>query len=193
MPDPEPFPVRTDADADADGSKPSQSVMAPQVPTAGAESGAERPTYQGDWAKATGQERQAHMQAVAAWKKAQGVKPTPQASSGRNGSVEPSARQHTDTLEAGASADASASLEALRQIRDDKKALRSDRIRAAEALLRSSTAQASSATDEVALWMAMRTTLEAIPPGDALGWLLGELGEVVGGTGHALEEEETRA
>ena len=187
MPDPEPFPVRTDADAD--GSKPSQSGMAPQVPTAGAESGAERPTYQGDWAKATGQERQAHMQAVAAWKKAQGVKPTPQASSGTNGTVEPSARQHTHTLEA----DASASLEALRSIRDDKKALRSDRIRAAEALLRSSTAQASSATDEVALWMAMRTTLVAIPPGDALGWLLGELGEVVGGTGHALEGEETRA
>ena len=189
MPEPDPLPVRTDGS----GSKPDLSPMAPHEPSADGD--AERPTYQGEWAKATGQQRQAHMQAVAAWKKAQGHKPTPQASSGRNGTVEPSARQHTDTLEADASAnaDASASLEALRSIRDDKKALRSDRIRAAEALLRSSGAQASSATDEVALWMAMRTTLEAIPPGDALSWLLGELGEEASTTARSLEGEETRA
>ena len=189
MPESDPLPVRTDADGDALSSKPDQSGMAPQVPTAGAESGAERPVYPGEWAKATGHERQAHMQAIAAWKKAQGVKPQAQALSGRDGSVEPSARQHTGPLKADAS-DQRQSLEALRSIRDDKKALRSDRIRAAEALLRSTSAQASSVGDEASLWLARRSAIEALPPGDALSWLLGELNEEAGAPPVRSKEEE---
>jgi hypothetical protein len=129
------------------------------------------------------------MQAVAAWKKSQGIKPEPKASSGGDGSAKRSGVQDTDPLEGIASA---ASVRTLEGIRDDPNALRSDRIRAAEALLRVASAQASSGGDEAGQWLAMRDALMVIPPADALGYLLGALGEDANDA-HPLEGEEAGA
>jgi hypothetical protein len=146
------------------------------VPETDSLEGTARPVFQGDWAKADGHARQAHMTLIAKWKSANSEASS--AAATRNERHAGSADLSKAQAQGDADADTSASLEALRAIRDDKKALRSDRIRASEALLRSAGAQASSGGDEVALWLAMRTTLEALPPADALSVLLGALEEV---------------
>ncbi len=135
--------------------------------------GAPRPVFQGDWGKADGKARQAHMTLIAAWKAANG-EPTRSPSSA---TVEPNERHagNTPSLEG---SELAASTRVLEAIRDDPKALRSDRIRAAEALMRSATAKASSGDDHVALWVAQRMTLEALPPADRMSALLGALEEV---------------
>ena len=128
--------------------------------------------FEGEWGKADGYARQAHLVRVNAWRqrqKAKGLMP----SSGRaSGSTKPNLPQ--DTLEASGSKANTATLEA---IRDDPKALRSDRIQAVRLLAQLEGGKASSDRDEVVVWMQREKTLQLIDPPQRLAWLLGELRE----------------
>ena len=140
-----------------------------------------RPVFAGDWAKASGKERQAHMTLIAKWKAAQepsapgkGQSAAPAAQSRM---VEPGEGQARHGAPRAAAADADADdLRALQHIIDAAPIL-SDRTRAIEAKQRIlQRQQAEERSDEHGPLVALRDALSALPEGervDALGGLLG--------------------
>jgi hypothetical protein len=140
-----------------------------------------RPVYAGDWKTATGAEKGAHAEAVRQWKLRNGV---PVGGRMAAGSEQPVARKATpDAPSAGAPpppADA-ASRRVLEEIRDDHRALASDRIRAAQQLIaldRGQEAQGAGDSDLVTL----RSVLELLTPTERLAWLQGERAEHAAGS-----------
>ena len=126
-----------------------------------------KPVFDGDWQSATGVQKGQHSERVRQWRKRQAAKgQSPMgAASGqpvsRAGLGAPPADPTRSVLEA---------------IRDDPKALASDRIRAAQALIgldRGDAEQGPVDSDLVQL----RLVLEQLTPSERLAWLQGERAE----------------
>jgi hypothetical protein len=122
-----------------------------------------RPSFDGDWAKADGKARQAHMTRVAAWKARH-----PEASSqGAKASRDPALAQAQSQAE-----ERAAHLSTLQAVIDEPGALASDRIRAIEARERI----LSKASEEAQLQVhgplvALGDALRALPMADRVGAL----------------------
>ena len=131
-----------------------------------------RPVFAGDWAKATGKERQAHMVVVNAWKARQeestGDAQSPMAAGsardaggaqGGNAAPQPSGDAQTRAV--------------LISIRDDADAHDSDRIRAAQALI-GMEREAEGRADAPSPLVALKQVLDTLAPEERLAWLQGE-------------------
>jgi hypothetical protein len=138
-----------------------------------------RPVYAGDWKTATGAEKGAHAEAVRQWKLRNGV---PVGGRMAAGSEQPVARKATpDAAPPSAPPGDAASRRVLEEIRDDHRALASDRIRAAQQLIaldRGQEAQGAGDSDLVTL----RSVLELLTPTERLAWLQGERAEHAAGS-----------
>ena len=131
-----------------------------------------RPVYEGEWAKASGQQRARHATRVNAWRQRQKDKGLQPSSGSAFGSGKREEGQ--DKLEGVRQKANTATLEA---IRDDAKALRSDRIQAIRLLAQLEGGKASSDVDEVSVWLQRERVLSMLDPHERLGWLLGQLRE----------------
>ena len=146
-----------------------------------------RPVFQGEWGKADGYARQAHLVRVNAWRQRQKRKGLVPSSDPASGSTKPRTGQEAQTARS-----LKANVTTLEAIRDDPKALRSDRINAVRLLASLSGQEASSGVDGVVLWRERHATLSLIPEAQRLAWLLGELREEEGEPS-PLEGDETPA
>ena len=122
-----------------------------------------RPVYQGDWQSATGVQKGAHSEAVRQWKLRQGL---PVGGRMPSGSEQPVPR-----IPSAAPGDA-ASRRVLEGIRDDAKALASDRIRATQALIALDRGEEQAVQDSDLVQL--RAVLETLDPSERLAWLQGE-------------------
>lgn len=114
----------------------------------------QRPVFEGDWSKADGHQRQAHMQAVAAWKRDYAPKSTVLKGHAGSGSTEPSEAQarHAEDLQT------------LDGIIASSKSLASDRIRAVEAKQRIlARVEAEALESEHGELVLLRHTLDTLP------------------------------
>jgi hypothetical protein len=126
----------------------------------------ERPKYDGDWASATPQQRGAHGQAVKQWRERTG-----QARGGK-GAKGQSRMGAGDAPHAAHAAD----LALLQTIADDQQALPSDRIRAIDQKQRIlSRVAAEQLESEHGPLVALRATLDTLPPAERVGALLAVL------------------
>lgn len=133
-----------------------------------------KPVFQGDWNSATGVEKGQHSERVRQWRKREEARAEAERQRRMGaGSEQPVSRLSPDAAPpAGLPADA-ASRRVLEEIRDDHRALHSDRIRAAQQLIaldRGAEAQGSGESDLVTL----RAILETLPVHERLAWLQGE-------------------
>ena len=132
----------------------------PTVGTVSQEDSDPRPVFAGDWGKADGKTRQAHLVKVNAWK--------------RRNEQKPQTRMDTRSEQAERHAD---NLATLRAIQASSKSLASDRIRAVEAEQRILLREAEEERQrEHGPLIDLRLALELIPPHErvaALGELLG--------------------
>jgi hypothetical protein len=127
-----------------------------------------RPVFSGDWASATGQERQAHMVLVNAWKARQpGGDGDAQSRMGA-GSAPPATS--ATTLPTGDAATRAV----LVAIRDDASAHDSDRIRAASALIALDRERDATQGSGPSPLRALAEVLTLIAPEERLAWLQGE-------------------
>jgi hypothetical protein len=121
-----------------------------------------RPVFDGDWAKATGTQRQAHMTLVAAWKARNGVQgatPRRQGQSAKAGAAQGQAQSQDE--------ERTAHLSTLQQVIDAPGALASDRIRAVEARERILSKQAEEqALEAHGPLVALGDALRALPEGE---------------------------
>lgn len=134
-----------------------------------------RPVFQGDWGKATGKERQAHMTLVAAWKARQpggdgDAQSRMAASSGR---LATPVAMPVPTGTAGTAGDA-ATRSVLVAIRDNANAHDSDRIRAAQALIALDREAEQATGAGPSHLVALRQVLDTLEPHERLAWLQGE-------------------
>ena len=122
-----------------------------------------KPVFDGDWQSATGVQKGQHSERVRQWRKRQAAKgQSPMgAASGqpvsRTSPVDP-----TRTV--------------LEAIRDDPKALASDRIRASQALIGLDRGEEQAGVQDSDL-VQLRAVLETLPPEERLAWLQGERAE----------------
>ncbi len=131
---------------------------------------AERPVFQGAWNSATVAEREAHNRAVRAWKQAQGI-----GVGQRTGAGAAKAQSRMGAGDAPHAAHA-ADLALLQTIADDQQALPSDRIRAIDQKQRIlSRVAAEQLESEHGPLVALRATLDTLPPAERVGALLAVL------------------
>jgi hypothetical protein len=140
-----------------------------------------KPVFEGDWNSASGAEKGRHSERVRQWRKREEARVAAEAQRRMAaGSEQPVARKATPAAPS-APGDA-ASRRVLEEIRDDHRALASDRIRATQALLqldRGEAQQGPAASDLVTL----REVLELLTPSERLAWLQGERLAHAGGGG----------
>ena len=131
-----------------------------------------RPVFDGDWAKADGHARQAHMTAIAAWKAKNDVQgPTPRASRAARGGTEAQSQAGNGDEER------AAHLRTLQAVIDEPGALASDRIRAIEARERILARDAEEKQAEAhGPLVALGDALRALPMEERVGALDGLLG-----------------
>ena len=129
-----------------------------------------RPVYEGDWQTATGAQKGAHSEAVRQWKLRQGLPVGGRMGAGSSQPVPrlPSAQPGSDPTRT-----------VLEGIRDDTKALASDRIRASQALIALDRGDAEQGAQDSDL-VQLRAVLETLDPTERLAWLQGERAEHVG-------------
>ena len=114
-----------------------------------------RPVFAGEWGKASGKERQLHMQAVAAWKARHPELDGQGAKAGRGGPQSQAQSQDGERA---------AHLSTLQQVIDEPGALSSDRIRAVEARERILSRQAEEQREEqYGPLVALGDALRALP------------------------------
>lgn len=123
-----------------------------------------KPVFQGDWNSATGAEKGRHSERVRQWRKRQEAK--------GGGRMAASSEQPVSRLRPDDPAVA-ASRTVLESIRDDRKALASDRIRATQALLALDRGDAAAGVQDSDL-VQLRAVLETLDPSERLAWLQGE-------------------
>lgn len=122
-----------------------------------------KPVFQGDWNTSTGTEKGLHAEAVRQWKLRQGLKV-----GGRMGAT---SSQPVSRTTDGDAFDP-ANRQVLMDIRDDPRALASDRIRATQALLQLERGAEVVGSDSDLV--ALRAVLETLRPEERLAWLQGE-------------------
>jgi hypothetical protein len=138
-----------------------------------------KPKYEGDWSKASGQERQAHMTRVAKWKARNGI---PSGAKGKPESGE--GVQAPQPGMVSLDAERARDLHDLQAVINGPKSLASDRIRAIESKQRIlQRVEEEQAQQEYGELLALRQALDALPEGERVQALHALL--VVSDTPHA--------
>ncbi len=131
---------------------------------------APRPVFQGDWNSATGKQKGDHSERVREWRRRQEAK-----GGGRMGAASGQPVSRT-TSAPSPSGPADPTRTVLEGIRDDTKALASDRIRASQALIALDRGDAEAGVQDSDL-VQLRLVLEQLTPEERLAWLQGERAE----------------